>query len=89
MIKINEISLFVSLGSLLIAFLSFKRNENKNIRIEGKNEGLIVQDIAYIKSCVDRMEKNMSKVDERYQNILERLIVVEEAIKKGGGNNEF
>mgnify|MGYP003536696208 CR=1 FL=1 len=33
-----------------------------------------------IKKCVDRVEKNLTQVGERYQNILERLVKVEEAV---------
>ena len=36
--------------------------------------------INHIKSCMDRLEINLNKVDERYQNILERLAKVEEAV---------
>lgn len=39
-----------------------------------------MSDISHIKDCVDRVEKNLYKVDERYRNILERLVKVEEAV---------
>lgn len=44
------------------------------------SEGVIVSDIGYIKACVDRVEKNLNKVDERYRIILERVAKAEEAI---------
>jgi len=37
-------------------------------------------DIGYIKACVDRVEKNLNKVDERDRNIIERLSKVEESV---------
>ena len=37
-------------------------------------------DIGYIKACVDRVEKNLTKVDERDRNIAERLAKVEESV---------
>ena len=45
-----------------------------------KSEGLILSDIGYIKACVDRMEKNLAIVDERYRNVVERLAKVEENV---------
>ena len=33
-----------------------------------------------IRACVDRMEKNLTSVDERYRNVLERLVKVEESL---------
>ena len=50
------------------------------IKIQGKSEGTIMSDIVHIKDCVDRLEKNLNKVDERYRNILERLVKVEESV---------
>ena len=37
-------------------------------------------DIGYIKACVERVEKNLNFVDERYRNIAERLAKVEESL---------
>ena len=52
----------------------------RNKKNDGRSEGVIVSDIGYIKACVDRVEKNLNKVDERYRIILERVAKAEEAI---------
>ena len=36
--------------------------------------------IPMIETAVVRLEKNLNKVDERYRNILERLVKVEESV---------
>lgn len=54
--------------------------KSRNNKVEGKSEGLILSDIGYIKACVDRMEKNLAIVDERYRNVVERLAKVEENV---------
>lgn len=77
---INGVGLVTSLSSIVFAFLAFKRSEKQEHRKEGKNEGLILSDIGYIKACVDRVEKNIASVDERYRSILERLSKVEESL---------
>ena len=89
------IGLAASLSSIVFALLAFKRSEKQEHKTEGKSEGLILSDVGYIKACVDRMEKNLTSVDERYRNVLERLVKVEESlanaqkrvdeIKKEGG----
>ncbi|MCH5180970.1 MAG: hypothetical protein J1F32_07135 [Erysipelotrichales bacterium] len=93
---ITLIGLFASVSSIVFAILAFKRSERHDHKKEGKNEGLILADIGYIKACVDRMEKNLTSVDERYRKMIERLTKVEEdlmhvqkrleemAYKKGG-----
>ena len=71
--------LLTSLASMLLAYLAFKRNEKIDTKKEGKSEGLILSDIGYIKACVDRMEKNLNKVDERYKDIVVRIVRLEES----------
>ena len=77
---ISVVGLVTSISSIVFAFLAFKRSERQEHKKEGKNEGLILSDIGYIKACVDRMEKNITSVDERYRNVLERLSKVEESL---------
>ena len=61
-------------------FLNYLALFMEDKKKDWKNEGAILSDIAYIKACVDRVEKNINKVDERYRNIAERLAKVEEAV---------
>lgn len=77
---ISVVGLVTSISSIVFAFLAFKRSEKQEHKKEGKNEGLILSDIGYIKACVDRMEKNITSVDERYRSVLERLSKVEESL---------
>lgn len=74
------IGLASSFFSIIFAYIAFKRSDNDERKKEGKNEGLIISDIGYIKACVDRVEKNLGKVDERYRNIAERLAKLEEGL---------
>lgn len=77
--EIKEItSITISIISVVIAFLSYKRNVIKEHKQLSKEEGSFLSDIGYIKACVDRMEKKISNVDERYRDLLQRLTKVEE-----------
>lgn len=77
--EIKEItSITISIISVMIAFLSYKRNVIREHKQLSKEEGSFLSDIGYIKACVDRMEKKISNVDERYQDLLQRLTKVEE-----------
>ena len=74
------ISLLGSISSIVFAYLAFKRSNKQEDKTIGKTEGVMFSDIGYIKACVDRVEKNLYKVDERDRNILERLAKVEESV---------
>lgn len=77
--EIKEItSITISIISVVIAILSYKRNVIKEHKQLSREEGSFLSDIGYIKACVDWMEKKISNVDERYQDLLQRLTKVEE-----------
>ena len=82
-LAISITSLIASLSSILFALLAFRRNERIDYKKEGKHEGTMLSDIGYIKACVDRVEKNIGIVDERYRNVAdaERLAKLEESIR--------
>lgn len=77
---VSLVGLLTSISSIAIAFLAFRRNEKLDVKKEGKNEAIIISEIGYIKACIDRVEKRMSLVDERYHDLLERLTKVEAVI---------
>ena len=74
------VSFIGSVSSIIFAYLAFKRSSKQDDKILGKTEGVMFSDIGYIKACVDRVEKNLHKVDERDRNVLERLSKVEESV---------
>lgn len=77
---VTLIGLCASFSSIVFAYLAFKRSERQEQKIDGKTEGVMFSDIGYIKACVDRVEKNLNKVEERDRNIIERLSKVEESL---------
>ena len=79
-IIVSIIGIIGTLSSIFFAYLAFRKNNLQEQRVDGKTEGAMLSDIGYIKACVDRVEKNLNKVDERYRNIAERLAKVEEAV---------
>ena len=79
-IIVSIVSIIGTISSITFAYFAFKRNALNDKHQESKNEGIIKSDIDHIKKCVDRVEKNLTQVGERYQNTLERLVKVEEAV---------
>lgn len=75
------VGLCASVTGILFSFIGYRRNERNDSRVAGKNEGTMVTDIAYIKSSVDRMEKNINSIDARYIDMTERLAKLEENVR--------
>ena len=77
-IALTIISVLGTVSSILFAFLAFRRNDKKDTKENGKNEGVILSEIGYIKSSIDRMESKLNKVESNYYSMLERIIKVEQ-----------
>ena len=80
-IIVSVIGIIGTLSSIYFAFLACKKTNMQEQKVDGKTEGAMLSDIGYIKACVDRVEKNLNKVDERYRNIAERLARFEEGLE--------
>lgn len=77
-IVVGIIGLVGTISSIWFAYLAFRRNQNHDTRKNGKSEGVLISDIGYIKSSIDRMEKKLDRVETNYQDLLTRLVKVEE-----------
>lgn len=77
------VSILIAIFSVVISMLTFKNKLKQTQKDEGKNEGLIISNIGYIKACVERLEKTLTLIDEKYHSLEIRLTKLEE--KKGKG----
>ncbi|MDE6947322.1 MAG: hypothetical protein K2P14_09085 [Anaeroplasmataceae bacterium] len=78
-IVVGVIGLIGTISSISFAYLAFRRNHTSDTKKDGRTEGVLISDIGYIKSSIDRMEGKLDKVETNYQDLLSRLIRVEEA----------
>ncbi len=78
-IVVGVIGLIGTISSICFAYLAFRRNEQHDTKKDGKSEGVLMSDIGYIKSSIDRMEGKLDKVEMNYQDLLTRIAKVEEA----------
>ena len=80
-IVLTIISVLGTISSILFAYLAFKRSNKQEHKDEGKNEGVMLSEIGYIKSSIDRIEKSLNHLEERYTDLSNRLVKVEESTK--------
>ena len=79
-IVVSVVGILGTLSSIFFACIALKKTNITEEKKDSKTEGIFLSDIGYIKACVDRVEKNLFKVDERYHSIVERVAKVEEAV---------
>ena len=69
-----------TISSIVFAYIAFRRNDNKDIKTSATKEAELLLDIKYIKSSSDRMEKKIDRLDSNYNELLSRIIKVEERL---------
>lgn len=79
-IILSVISVVGTLSSILFAYLAFRRNEKSDSKKDGKSEGVLISDVGYIKSSIDRIEKTLDKLQEKYDDLHSRVIKVEQKV---------
>lgn len=80
-IVLSIISVIGTVSSITFAYLAFRRNDRGDHKREAKNEGVLISDVGYIKSSIDRIEKTMDKLEEGHANVKERLTKLETEVK--------
>ncbi|MCH4201354.1 MAG: hypothetical protein LKF54_00025 [Bacilli bacterium] len=78
---LTVISVIGALSTILFAYLAFKRANKKEDKLSGKNEGIIISDISYIKSSTERIEKRLDKLEVINTDTTTRVAVLERDVK--------
>ena len=76
------ISTFISILSILIAYMALRRNKEKDTMKEALDNGVLLSDIGYIKKTLDRIDKRLENVEINYNDLLRRIIILEEKINE-------
>ena len=77
-------SIFGILGtsaSIFFGFIAFRKKQREDVRQEAIYDATLNNDIIYIKSCVERVDQNIHILDDRYRNLVERIIKIESSIE--------
>jgi len=75
------ISVIGTISSISFAYLAFKKGNKKDDKLSGKNEGIIISDISYIKSSTERIEKRLDKLEAVNTNTATRVAVLERDVR--------
>lgn len=78
---LTVISVIGTLSSILFAYLAFRRADRKEDKNAGKNEGILISDLGYIKSSTERIEKRLDKLDNSHTDLHTRVVVLESEVK--------
>ncbi len=80
-IILTIISVLGTLSSIMFGYLAFRRASQKEEKIAGKNEGILISDVGYIKSSTERIEKRLDKLETINSDINTRVVILEADVK--------
>lgn len=78
---ISFVSVLIAFLCALLSLMNFKKDNQKEIKQEGKKEQEILSRIEYIKECLERVEENVNLINEKYQSLIQRISKLEERNK--------
>ena len=76
-IVLAVLSILGTVSSIAFAILAFRRNDRGDHKEAGKNEGVLISDVGYIKSSIDRIEKSIDKLETGQVEFGNRLTKLE------------
>ena len=71
-----------TVSSILLGVLAFRRNNKSDDTESGRQMGVLLSDMGYVKSGVDDVKRKQDKQDEQHLVVVERLSAVEQSAKQ-------
>jgi DNA-binding FrmR family transcriptional regulator len=69
------------LGGLLFGIITAVRNKKTDDKKDGKEDGIVLTELGYIKKGIDGIEKRLEKQENQYVDVVKHLTAVEESAK--------
>ena len=70
-----------TLSGIIFAVIAYKRNNKTDNESKGKENGMMMTEIGYIKSGVDDIKRKQERQEEHHIEVISRLTTVEESTK--------
>ena len=70
------------IAGIIYGFVSYSRNRKQDDAADGKESGVILTELGYIKSGVDDLKRKQDKQDESMVQFLRDLTTVQESAKQ-------
>lgn len=76
------VSVIAAIAGVVYGATTYSRNKKKDNAEDGKESGVILTELGYIKSGVDDLKRKQDKQDEQTLQLLRGLTAVEESAKQ-------
>lgn len=76
-----ETSVLIAIVGCALSAATFFIGRTTAAKNSGREDGVILTELGYIKAGVDDMKKKMEESDKRYIDLTERVAAIEEIVK--------
>ncbi len=66
--------------AMVFGYIAMRRTQKEDHRLDGRQGGIILTEIGYIKSGVDDIKRKQEKTEAQYVDVIERLAMMEASI---------
>ena len=70
-----------TISAIVFGVIAYKRNNKADNESKGKENGMMMTEIGYIKSGVDDIKRKQERQEEHHIEVISRLTTVEESAK--------
>ena len=74
--------IITGVAGTICALVVATRNKKKDDKKEGKEDGVVLTELGYIKKGIDGIERRMEKQETQYINVIAKLTEVESSAKQ-------
>ena len=78
----GTISAVVGIGGLIFGFTTYSRNKKTDDNAEGKQGGIMLTEIGYIKAGIDDVKRDTREFRAEIQELHDKIIRTEESCKQ-------
>nr|UVY34922.1 MAG: Protein of unknown function (DUF2681) [Bacteriophage sp.]UVY65550.1 MAG: Protein of unknown function (DUF2681) [Bacteriophage sp.]DAY66354.1 MAG TPA: hypothetical protein [Caudoviricetes sp.]DAZ82655.1 MAG TPA: hypothetical protein [Caudoviricetes sp.] len=76
------ITIVSAVCAIVFGFFAFRRGDKNDAKDDGKEKGVLLTEVGYIKSGVDDIKRKQEKQDEQHVVVVSRLTAVESSTKQ-------
>lgn len=79
---VSGISIVAAIAGVVFGLATYNRNKKQDNAEDGKEAGIVLTELGYIKSGVDDLKRKQDKQDEQTLQLLRDLTAVQESAKQ-------
>ena len=79
---VSIVGLIGTISAIVFGYIAFNKNKKSDNQKEGKQDGVVLTELGYIKSGVDDIKRKQEHQERQHIEVISRITAVEESTKQ-------